>query len=418
MRESVRKRSSAACSLAPRCSPTVCDADCRKPGGRPASVIPGRIRSDFLSRWTGTRWPPSLTGGIRLVLKRRYIHDRPSVVAEKYVAPAASNCFARASRIARGWLSDYSGNYTGPEARLIAPAAEGGAAGLALRVVAGWRGAAGRWGAMRTPSKPKGAGMKPPPTPEDMAAASLVHINLSPSPFGAQRDAMTEQMFSEVPGAMAIDGEENGHRTSIIPKDFVPAEVPDDVGDELSVGEEEEEEPSESRESIIPVNKPPTPAASTGRGSTGRGSKASVGKASASKASATNAGTRASVGGARRASELWSEAEDQLLRIGVAKHANRNWKSIAEGLENKTAIQCLHRWRKVLDPQVVKGPWTTEEDEKIRMLVTERGPQKWSAIAKHLPGRMGKQCRERWHNHLDPNIKKGPWSDEEVRSPP
>ncbi len=315
-----------------------------------------------------------------------------------------------------GWLSDYSGNYTGPEARLIAPAAEGGAAGLALRVVAGWRGAAGRWGAMRTPSKPKGAGMKPPPTPEDMAAASLVHINLSPSPFGAQRDAMTEQMFSEVPGAMAIDGEENGHRTSIIPKDFVPAEVPDDVGDELSAGEEEE--PSESRESIIPVNKPPTPAASTGRGSTGRGSKASVGKASASKASATNAGTRASVGGARRASELWSEAEDQLLRIGVAKHANRNWKSIAEGLENKTAIQCLHRWRKVLDPQVVKGPWTTEEDEKIRMLVTERGPQKWSAIAKHLPGRMGKQCRERWHNHLDPNIKKGPWSDEEVRSPP
>eukprot|EP01043_Picozoa_sp_COSAG02_P024271 COSAG02_NODE_1322_length_13259_cov_71.269985_8_plen_296_part_00 len=269
--------------------------------------------------------------------------------------------------------------------------------------------------------------MKPPPTPEDMAAASLVHINLSPSPFGAQRDAMTEQMFSDAPRAMAIDGEESGHRTSIIPKDFVPAEVPDDVGDELLAGAAEEK-PSESRESIIPVNKPPTPAASTGRGSTGRSSKASVGKASvgkasagkvsANKASATNAGTRASVGGARRASELWSEEEDQLLRIGVAKHANRNWKSIAEGLENKTAIQCLHRWRKVLDPQVIKGPWTTEEDEKIRMLVTERGPQKWSAIAKHLPGRMGKQCRERWHNHLDPNIKKGPWSDEEVRAPP
>jgi hypothetical protein len=281
---------------------------------------------------------------------------------------------------------------------------------------------------MRTPSKPKRAGMKPPPTPEDMAAASLVHINLSPSPFGAQRDAMTEEMFSDAPGgAMAIDGEENGRRTSsIIPKDFVPAEVPDDDAGELQEDEDEEEgeKSSDSRESIIPVNKPPTPAASAGRGSTGRSSKASAGKASASKAgttkasaskAASNAGTRASVGGARRASELWSEAEDQLLRLGVAKHANRNWKSIAEGLENKTAIQCLHRWRKVLDPQVIKGPWTTEEDEKIRMLVTERGPQKWSAIAKHLPGRMGKQCRERWHNHLDPNIKKGPWSDEEVR---
>ena len=31
----------------------------------------------------------------------------------------------------------------------------------------------------------------------------------------------------------------------------------------------------------------------------------------------------------------------------------------------------------------------------------------------HLPGRMGKQCRERWHNHLKPDIKRGEWSEEE-----
>jgi myb proto-oncogene protein len=30
-----------------------------------------------------------------------------------------------------------------------------------------------------------------------------------------------------------------------------------------------------------------------------------------------------------------------------------------------------------------------------------------------LPGRIGKQCRERWHNHLDPNIKKDKWNPEE-----
>jgi len=120
--------------------------------------------------------------------------------------------------------------------------------------------------------------------------------------------------------------------------------------------------------------------------------------------------------GVRRASDLWKEEEDALLRAGVAEHANKNWKLIAQELPNKTAIQCLHRWRKVLDPQVVKGPWLAEEDDKIRQLVTANGPQKWSAIAKHLPGRMGKQCRERWHNHLDPDIKKGPWtSDEEQR---
>jgi hypothetical protein len=30
-----------------------------------------------------------------------------------------------------------------------------------------------------------------------------------------------------------------------------------------------------------------------------------------------------------------------------------------------------------------------------------------------LPGRIGKQCRERWHNHLNPKIKKIGWSEEE-----
>ncbi|XP_019092165.1 PREDICTED: pentatricopeptide repeat-containing protein At3g09040, mitochondrial-like [Camelina sativa] len=32
------------------------------------------------------------------------------------------------------------------------------------------------------------------------------------------------------------------------------------------------------------------------------------------------------------------------------------------------------------------------------------GPAKWSVIAQSLPGRIGKQCRERWHNHLNPDI--------------
>jgi len=47
--------------------------------------------------------------------------------------------------------------------------------------------------------------------------------------------------------------------------------------------------------------------------------------------------------------------------------------------------------------------------------VGEHGAKKWSLIAGHLPGRIGKQCRERWHNHLNPNINKDPWRDEEDR---
>ena len=50
----------------------------------------------------------------------------------------------------------------------------------------------------------------------------------------------------------------------------------------------------------------------------------------------------------------------------------------------------------VLRPGLVKGPWTQEEDDKIRDCITA-GIVKWSEIASRIPGRIGKQCRERWY---------------------
>ncbi|KAJ7956230.1 Myb family transcription factor [Quillaja saponaria] len=62
---------------------------------------------------------------------------------------------------------------------------------------------------------------------------------------------------------------------------------------------------------------------------------------------------------------------------------------------------------------IVKGQWTSEEDGLLIQLVEQYGIRKWSNIAQMLPGRIGKQCRERWHNHLRPDIKKDTWSEEE-----
>jgi hypothetical protein len=45
--------------------------------------------------------------------------------------------------------------------------------------------------------------------------------------------------------------------------------------------------------------------------------------------------------------------------------------------------------------------------------VEEYGAKNWTKIAKHIPQRQGKQCRERWFNHLDPHIKKGEWGIDE-----
>ena len=42
-------------------------------------------------------------------------------------------------------------------------------------------------------------------------------------------------------------------------------------------------------------------------------------------------------------------------------------------------------------------------------------PYLLAQIGTHLKGRNGKQCRERWHNQLDPTIKKTVWEEEEER---
>lgn len=60
-----------------------------------------------------------------------------------------------------------------------------------------------------------------------------------------------------------------------------------------------------------------------------------------------------------------------------------------------------------------RGPWTKAEDIRLRQLVAANHPKCWTVLAKKLGTRSGKQCRERWLNHLNPDIRKGPWSVEE-----
>jgi hypothetical protein len=61
----------------------------------------------------------------------------------------------------------------------------------------------------------------------------------------------------------------------------------------------------------------------------------------------------------------------------------------------------------------VKGTWAPEEDRKLRELVAQYGPRKWSRISAHLPGRIGKQCRERWFNHLDNSVDHSQFTKDE-----
>ena len=57
--------------------------------------------------------------------------------------------------------------------------------------------------------------------------------------------------------------------------------------------------------------------------------------------------------------------------------------------------------------------WTHEEDQRLTYFVYWYGTHKWSEIAGQIPGRNGRQCRQRWINFLDPNVNHSKWTDEE-----
>ncbi|KDO22738.1 hypothetical protein SPRG_12165 [Saprolegnia parasitica CBS 223.65] len=108
----------------------------------------------------------------------------------------------------------------------------------------------------------------------------------------------------------------------------------------------------------------------------------------------------------------WTPEEDDALRKAVEAHGERNWKSIAEVVPGRNHTQCLQRWTKVLAPGLIKGHWRPDEDDILRQLVAE-GRKNWGQVATRIPGRTSKQCRERWYNHLDPNIVRGEYTAEE-----
>jgi hypothetical protein len=70
--------------------------------------------------------------------------------------------------------------------------------------------------------------------------------------------------------------------------------------------------------------------------------------------------------------------------------------------------------------RVARVPWQQEHDVLLKANVDSLGVGAWPEIAKrlnaaapHLPQRTGKQCRERWHNHLSPTVSRSDFTPEE-----
>lgn len=111
----------------------------------------------------------------------------------------------------------------------------------------------------------------------------------------------------------------------------------------------------------------------------------------------------------KRPANKWTDHEYTALILSVRQHGE-DWNRIAARLENKTAKQCMQKFKNS-QRSAKKGNWTSQEDELLFSWVERHGPTKWTECSKEIKGRCGKQCRERWVNILNPDVKKGNWSD-------
>ncbi|KAL5710390.1 hypothetical protein ACHQM5_020956 [Ranunculus cassubicifolius] len=101
----------------------------------------------------------------------------------------------------------------------------------------------------------------------------------------------------------------------------------------------------------------------------------------------------------------WTNEMKQTMGLeGEMKFREKNTLGMGRKVKSRPAIT------------LIKGQWTEEEDRLLVKLVKENGIKKWAQVAQKIVGRAGKQCRERWHNHLRPDIKKDSWSEEEERA--
>lgn len=96
---------------------------------------------------------------------------------------------------------------------------------------------------------------------------------------------------------------------------------------------------------------------------------------------------------------VWKNSEDEILKAAVMKYGKQQWARVASLLNRKSAKQCKARWHEWLDPSVKKVEWSRAEEEKLLHLA-KLLPAQWKTIGP-LVGRTASQAQEHYEKLLD-----------------
>ncbi|CAM8970073.1 unnamed protein product [Rhodiola kirilowii] len=96
----------------------------------------------------------------------------------------------------------------------------------------------------------------------------------------------------------------------------------------------------------------------------------------------------------------WTEEEDILLANVVDLFGDRRWDFVAKvsGL-NRTGKSCRLRWVNYLHPGLKRGKMTSTEERLVLKLHAKWG-NRWSRIARQLPGRTDNEIKNYWRTHM------------------
>ena len=131
-----------------------------------------------------------------------------------------------------------------------------------------------------------------------------------------------------------------------------------------------------------------------------------------------------------RKQHVWTQESDQRLLEMVKIYGTENWPlgklavtefrvsrltllAVARQVsEDATAAQCQGRYQRALDPDLRRGVWSVEEDEKLKRAVEVFG-RSWADVCMFVSSRSNDQCRDRWQERLGPTPGRAKWTEEE-----